>query len=226
MLPLLITRPEPSAGQSLCRAFDLGLKAHSLPLFAAHAADWAVPDPESYDALLITSAQTIWLGGAGVLKLVSLPVYAVGAASAAAARAAGFHVKQVGDSDGKTLLVQMQAKGVRRILWLNGRDHTQLDGGKIQLHTLPCYAVDRVVPPTAWDALIAQPAVIMAHSTRAAEYIAELTISGRRHLILLAISAKVAAAAGTGWGAVHVAEQPHDAAMLAVAVKLCHKQPQ
>jgi uroporphyrinogen-III synthase len=224
-LPLLITRPQPVADQSCQRALAMGLDAHSLPLFAAQPLEWAVPDIGRYDALLVTSAQAMRLGGAGLQRLQSLPVYAVGAASADAARAAGFRVEQVGDSDGQTLLGDMQAAGIRSILWLNGRDHSDLDGGSAQLHRLPCYAVDRVSPPAGWQELSAKAAVLMAHSTRAADYLNHLVPMPRDHLRLIAISAKVAAAAGAGWGHIAIADDPSDAAMLAVATKLCHKQP-
>lgn len=224
--PLLIIRPQPVAERSLERAKVLGLDAHSLPLFAAHAIKWKVPDPAGYDALLITSAQSIRLGGAGLDQLKSLPVYAVGAASASAARDAGFRLAQVGDSDGNTLLADMQAQALRSILWLNGRDHSALNGGLAALHPLPCYAVDRVPPPDGFYDLIRQQAVIMAHSTRAAIYLADLLSTDRSQLTIIAISPKVAAASGSGWADVLVAEQPHDAAMLAVALKLCHKQGQ
>ncbi|MCC2601411.1 uroporphyrinogen-III synthase [Sphingopyxis yananensis] len=224
-LPLLIIRPQPVAEQSCQRAQALGLDAHSLPLFAAQAIRWAVPDIAPYDALLVTSAQAMRLGGAGLQQLLPLPVYAVGAASADAARAKGFRVEQVGDSDGQTLLGEMQTKGIRTILWLNGRDHSVLDGGLAQLHRLPCYAVDRIAPPPQWHDLVKNEAVLMAHSTRAAEYLNDLVPSPRDHLTLIAISSKVAAAAGAGWGQMLVADHPTDAAMLAVAAKLCHKQP-
>jgi uroporphyrinogen-III synthase len=224
--PLLILRPNPVAQRSLDHAAALGLNAHSLPLFAARAIAWAVPDPSTYDALLITSAQSLRLGGAGLRQLLSLPVYAVGAASAAAATQAGFQVAGVGDSDGKNLIADMQAQGIRSILWLTGRENSALDGGTAALQVLPCYAVDRIKPPDAWQELIREPAVIMAHSTRAAQYLAELIADARGHLTVIAISAKVAAAAGSGWAELLVADQPTDAAMLAVATKLCHKRGQ
>jgi uroporphyrinogen-III synthase len=91
------------------------------------------------------------------------------------------------------------------------------------LTPLPCYAVDPVEPPADWAALLAAPAVLLAHSARAAARISVLVGSARTHLALVAISDRAAAAAGMGWADLAVAGRPDDAAMLAQAHSICHK---
>jgi len=222
-LPLIVTRPDPGGAATVSRARAVGLDARHCPLFAVHALAWTAPDPAHFDALLLTSAQAARLGGDGLARLAVLPVHAVGAATAEAARAAGLSVVEVGATDGQTLIDAMTSRGIERILWLCGRDRTRFDARGAAISAIACYAADAVAPPDDWPALVDAPAILLAHSRRAAERIADLVPGRRAHLMLGAISVKAAAAAGAGWGNVAVAERPDDAAMLALACALCHK---
>lgn len=222
-LPLIITRPEPGNCATLARALELGLDAHVIPLFAARALPWTAPSPARFDALLLTSAQAVRLAGPQLARLASLPVYAVGAATADAASAAGLTVIQTGEADAQSLLDGMTSGQTARILWLCGRDRSALDPRGAALEPLACYAVDAAEPSAAWVSLIATPAVLLAHSARAAQRISDLVGPLRAHLTLVAISPAVAAAAGDGWAGLAAATQPTDAALLAQAHALCHK---
>lgn len=222
-LPLIVTRADPGGRETVARARAAGLNAVHVPLFAAQALAWTMPDAANFDALLITSAQAPRLAGAGLERLADLPAYAVGQASADAARAAGLNIIEVGDSDGRALIDGMVAQGVERILWLNGRDHSDLTGGGANLFPLPCYAVDPLPRPPEWDRLIAAPAVVMAYSSRGAEQAALLAGEARARLMMVAISDKVARAAGAGWSRVAIAGQPTDADMVEQARFLCQK---
>jgi uroporphyrinogen-III synthase len=202
----------------------MGLDAHAMPLFAARALPWSPPDPSAFDALLLTSAQAARLAGAGLACLAALPVHAVGEATARAARAAGLRVATTGPGTAQGLFDALASRGGERILWLCGRERTAFDARGADLVPLPVYAADPVDPPPGWAALIAAPAVVMAHSARGARRIADLAGAARKHLTLLAISVKAASAAGPGWGDVCISEQPDDAAMLAQAHALCHKE--
>ena len=88
---------------------------------------------------------------------------------------------------------------------------------------LPVYAVDPVDPAAGWRDSVAAPAVVLAHSARIAARAADLAGAAVKHLTLLAISAAAADAAGDGWAEKAVSPRPDDAAMLAEAVRLCHK---
>ena len=57
-----------------------------MPLFSVESLAWKVPDAASFDALLLTSANAVRQAGAGLTQLRGLPVHAVGAATATAAR--------------------------------------------------------------------------------------------------------------------------------------------
>jgi len=222
-LPLIVTRPEPGNAATIGRAKALGLDARAMPLFAAHPLNWTAPKVADFDALLLTSAQAVRLAGPALATLSSLPVHAVGAATAEAAKAAGLAVAMAGAADAQSLLDVMTSENIRRILWLCGRDRSEFEVHGAVLEPLPCYAVDPVDPPAQWAELIAAPAVILAHSARAAHRIAELVRPARAHLALVAISPVVAAEAGTGWAELTASAQPDDAAMLALARALCHK---
>ena len=222
-LPLIVTRPEPGNAATVERAKKLGFDARAMPLFAARSLKWTVPAAEDFDALLLTSAFAAKLAGPDLAKLSSLAVYAVGAATARAAESAGLTVAMTGSADAQRLLDDMTSKDIRTILWLCGRERSEFDARGAVITALPCYAVEPARPPAEWSTLIAAPAVLLAHSARAAQRISDLVGGARSHLAVVAISASVAAAAGGGWRDLAIAGQPDDAAMLAEARNLWHK---
>ena len=221
--PVLVTRAEPGNAATVARLKATGLDAQAMPLFAAVPIDWSAPDPADFDVLLLTSAQAVRLAGPGLAGLASLPVHAVGEMTAAAARGAGLNVAVTGTRGAQALIDTMTSPENKRILWLCGRDRSDLDARGARLMALSCYAVDPVDPPSGWDALIAQPVILLAHSARGAERIAALTEGRRAGLSLVAISPVAAAIAGDGWAAVTVTDRPDDAAMVTAAVDLCKK---
>lgn len=222
-VPLIVTRPEPGNAATAEKAKKLGFDARAMPLFAARSLEWSAPAAENFDALLLTSAFAAKLAGPDLDKLSSLPVYAVGAATARAAEAAGLTVAMTGSADAQRLLDDMASQDIRTILWLCGRDRSEFDARGAAITALPCYTVAPVAPPAEWSALIAAPAILLAHSARGAQRISDLAGGARSHLALVAISASVAAAAGEGWRDLAIARQPDDAAMLAEARALWHK---
>lgn len=221
--PLIVTRPEPGNAATVRRARAMGFAVHAMPLFAAHPVEWRAPAAEDFDALLLTSAFAARLGGAELAGLASLPVHAVGEATARAAEAAGLAVARTGTADAQQLLDAMTSQDIRAILWLCGRDRSEFDARGAAITPLPCYAVDPVPPPAAWAGLTAAPAVLLVHSSRAAKRVSDLVGAARAHLSLAAISPKAAAAAGEGWRDVAVADRPDDVAILAQARALWHK---
>lgn len=221
-LPLIVTRADPGGAATAARAQAMGLDARHLPLFEARPLAWVIPEGD-FDALLATSAQALRLAGPRLQALANLPVWAVGEATAEAARMAGMAVAAAGTADAQALLDAMASAGIGRALWLCGRERSKPDSRGIDLVALPVYAVDEVDPGRDWSVAIAAPAAVLAHSTRGAARIAALAGTARKHLLLVAISEKAAAAAGDGWAHVAIAARPDDAAMLAQAHALCHK---
>ena len=107
MTRVLVLRPEPGASETVERAREHGLEAISIPLFAIEPLAWETPRADAFDALLLTSANAVRHGGHGLNALRGLPVYAVGPATADAARGAGFGIAGVGPSDIDALLAMV-----------------------------------------------------------------------------------------------------------------------
>jgi uroporphyrinogen-III synthase len=211
-MKLLIVRPQPGADESAARARALGLEPIVAPLFETGPLAWATPDPRNFDAVLLTSANAARLGGEGLRPLLALPCYAVGERTAEAARAAGFGDVRAGPSDGAALAALAEADRAASLLHLGGRDHVAVVGAT----HIAVYASE---PAGALPAELGE-AVALLHSQRAASRFAELA-TNRAGIVIAAISAQVAEAAGPGWKQVAVAAAPRDEALLELAAKLC-----
>jgi uroporphyrinogen-III synthase len=218
MRKLLLLRPEPGLSASAERARQMGMEVIACPLFRIEPVAWVAPDPASYDALLLTSANAIRHGGAQLDMLKALPVHAVGAATADAARSAGFLVASTGAGTVADLLTALPRP--MRLLHVAGEDYREADGRQhIDRRTVyrsatiehPC------LPPL--DGL-----VVAVHSPRAGSRLAQLT-DERERTAVAAISAAAAEAVGNGWERVEVAGEPDDPSLLALAAMLCHTSP-
>lgn len=221
---IFVIRPEPGLQSTLRAARDMGLAAIGLPLFEVLPLQWDVPDPAAFDALLLGSANAVRHGGAGLEALRSLPVHAVGQATAQAAREAGFEVARMGES-GLQSVLDANAEPTR-YLRLGGVETVPLQPG---IHAITARAVYdvRAMPITgsAQVGLRTGKPVVLLHSGAAARHFAAEAdrIGLDRGAILLAcIGARVAAAAGPGWAAVHSASRPDDAALLELSRDMCH----
>ncbi len=219
-LPLVITRPEPAASATADRARSMGLTVWVAPLFELRATAWQPPDPDGFDAVIITSANAIRLGGAAVQTYLHLPLLAVGEASAAFARDAGFANVSAGVADGQALITLAAQAGYRRLLHLCGHTHKSLkhpDGVIVQAIV---YSAEIIDPPPQLPS--AGPCVATAYSPRAAARLAELVMD-RRQTHIIAISPAAAEAAGSGWCSVQTAPFPTESAMLALAAQICEQ---
>lgn len=213
---LVVLRPEPGNSATLARARAAGFDAHALPLFAVEPVAWAVPDPAQHDALILTSANSLRFGGDGVQALRGVPVFAVGAHTADAARAHGFDVVATGSGNAGDILALAARHGVARALHLTGEDRT-LEAGGILSVVIPVYrSAAAAIPP---DALAVLPdSVALLHSARAARRIGALVDAAgldRARIGLAAFSPAIATAAGHGWRTIATAATPDDAALFA-----------
>jgi uroporphyrinogen-III synthase len=216
-LRILVLRPEPVASATVRKARERGLDAIAVPLFEVEPVEWQVPNPAELDGLLLTSANAVRYAGAGLEKLKSLPVYAVGAATADVAREAGFTIAQVGSAGLDQLLGSLDP-GLR-LLHLCGEDRTESDA-KQKITPVVAYRSRAVQAP---DLSLAAGSVALIHSPRAGRRFAEL-VSERETVAIIAISQAAAAAAGSGWKSVQSAGQPTDEALLALAASLCNNR--
>jgi uroporphyrinogen-III synthase len=211
---LLLLRPEPGLSASVELARSFGLEVIACPLFRVEPVDWISPDPADFDALLLTSANAVRHGGAGLGQFRKLPVHAVGAATAQAARDAGFEVATVGSTDVMALLDQLPAS--LRLLQLAGEDRRETgDSHQVtQIRVYRSVAIeDPRLPPL-------KGLVAAVHSPRAGARLAELADS-RPETAVAAISDAAAAACGEGWERIEAAPEPSDSSLLALAARLC-----
>ncbi len=223
MIRAFAIRPDPGCATTVAAARAAGLAAQGFPLFAVRPLDWEPPEGP-FDALLAGSANAFRHGGAGLSALRDLPVLAVGTATAAAARAAGFAVSQAGGGSLQDLLDTL-GPAPQRLLRLAGADRVELaPPPQVVLVERSVYASEPVPLPGALAELLIEPAVVLLHSgTAAAHFAAEcdrLAID-RSRLRLAALAPRILAAAGEGWADAANAATPDDAALLALARRMC-----
>lgn len=219
MRRVLVLRPEPGASATVERARRQGLDAVAVRLFEIEPLEWEAPDPGAFDGLLLTSANAVRYGGDGVQKLRGLPVYAVGEATADAARDAGFEIAATGDAGVDRLLGSIE--GDLHLLHPCGEDRRAPADSRRRITSISVYRARPIEEP---DLSAAKCAVALIHSPRAGGRFAEL-VSERESVAIAAISAAAAQSVGSGWGGVETAEQPSDDALLALAARLCNNPP-
>jgi uroporphyrinogen-III synthase len=218
MRRIAVLRPEPGNEATAARVEAIGLEAVRLPLFDVVPLPWSAPEPEQFDALLLTSANAVRVAGDRLALFRSLPVLAVGRATADAARLAGLEVMLTGRSDAASLIDQAERSGKSRMLHLGGRDRTVDRGGPVA-QVIAVYASEPV--PISADRLRAlQASVALLHSARAALRLGELLAAHgqpREAIGIAAFSAAVAKVAGAGWASIAIAAAPSDTALIEAA---------
>jgi uroporphyrinogen-III synthase len=225
--PLLIVRPEPGAAATAKRAVAEGWQGVISPIFAIEQVAWSAPDAARYDALIVTSANAVRQAGPVLIRYQSLPVYAVGGATARALKRAGFKTIRTGRGDVTALLALAAEDGVASALHLAGADHRDADHDAIRLdrhivyRSAPLPALNR----SAIDMLTRGGAIVLLHSGRAAQHFAELCDHHgilRSKVAVAGLSPVILDSAGAGWSATIAADTPDDLALLAAAASLCH----
>ncbi|HEX7819197.1 MAG TPA: uroporphyrinogen-III synthase [Sphingobium sp.] len=216
--PVLVLRPDPGAARTGEALDKLGFRPVLYPLFAVEPVDWTPPDPADFDAVLVTSANAMRLGGPGLSRYCRLPLFAVGETSAKAATKAGFHSVVAGGGNAVFTLPLIMAAGHRRVLHLCGmevRDHDDLG---LSILRIPVYGT---VPAGDAEGLRraiprARGVFALIHSPRAGERLDELvTVEDRRHITIVAISGAASEACGSGWHDRVIAGAATDEALLA-----------
>lgn len=213
MRRLIVLRPQPGARSTLESAREAGFDAVSIPLFEIEPLAWTVPDPTEFDGLLLTSANAARNAGE---ELRRLPVYAVGEATAIAAREGGLSVAATGAAGADQLLGSIDPD--LNLLHLCGEDRREPKAPQ-RITTVEVYRAKAIEAP---DLRAVPNSVVLIHSPRAGERLAEL-VRDRGSIVVAAISPAAAEAVGGGWAAVDSAEDPNDLALLALAARLCNK---
>jgi len=220
--PLLILRPEPGGTKTTAAAKAAGFEARHYPLFAISALPWTALEPQAFDALLFTSANAARHGGGQLALYHDLPAFAVGAATAEAARESGFAHVTEGQADVDAIVRTIVEHGHHRVLHLAGAQVRRFDAGRLQMRRVAVYEASPIGDAAGLGALLTPGAVILVHSPRAGRRLATLVGEGRRKdIAIVAISGEALAACGRHWGMGLAAPTPDDKALLALAGELC-----
>lgn len=186
-----------------------------------------------YAALAVTSANALRATGASpaIARFTSLPLFALGAQTANAAREAGFsHVEMAGgDANALGAMLAQRLPAGARVLYLAGenraRDLAALTApAKVTIETLVVYrarAAERFKEATAEKLRAREIDAVLHFSPRSAAIFVTLVrkvrlesaLSSIRHLCL---SDAVAAALSAAGGKVEIAARPEEAALLAL----------
>jgi uroporphyrinogen-III synthase len=219
----LALRPEPGLSATLARAGAMGLAVTGHAISEIRPVAWECPDPAGIDGLLIGSANAILHGGDQLEHLTDKPVYAVGEATATAARAAGFTVAMTGSGGLQGVLDAIP--GRCHLLRIAGEERIDLTPppGVTFAEVIAYRSVALPLDPAV--ALLASgEALVLLHSAAtAAHFAAECDRLGmaRTQVSLAALGPRIAAAAGEGWRAVHTAVRPDEATLVQLAFDLC-----
>lgn len=216
---IAVLRPEPGNRVTASAIEARGYSAIRMPLFDVRALAWDAPDADAFDALILTSANAIRHGGPGLSTLLRLPVYAVGAATAEAARQAGFDVACVGTEGAEALVAAAGAAGTRRALHLAGRERT-LEPGDIVAQVITVYASE---PEAPQDVARLAGSIALVQSARAGARLGclvDTTGIGRGGILVVAVSSRAAEAAGEGWERVVVPDDLRSEALIDAAIAL------
>ncbi len=224
MTQLFVIRPQPGCEATTVAARDMGLNAQAFPLFDVRPLGWEPPPPESFDALLIGSANALRHGGSALEGYRGKPAYAVGASTAEAARAAGLAIAGTGEG-GLQALLRNIAPHHRRLLRLAGRERVALTPPEgITLTEREVYASAPMPASLELVERLRAGGVVLLHSGEAARHFAALcdanTVS-RAALAIAALGPRIAVVAGTGWAALASAASADDQALLALAGRMC-----
>ncbi|WP_017665858.1 uroporphyrinogen-III synthase [Porphyrobacter sp. AAP82] len=220
---LLAVRPEPGLSATLDKARTGGAAITGLPLSAIRPLAWDCPDPAGIDGLLIGSANAILHGGPHLARLAAKPVFAVGEATAAAARAAGLSVAMTGSGGLQGVLDAIAPP--RHLLRIAGEEHVPLvpPAGVTFAEVIAYRSAPLPLDPAA-PLLGSGEALVLLHSAAtASHFAAECDRLGlaRARITLAALGPRIAAAAGEGWAGVHTAARPDEGTLLQLAFDLC-----
>ena len=223
---ILVTRPEPGASATAVRLAALGHDTLVAPLLTVEPVAWDLPS-ERPDAVVMTSANAARHGGDALTVLTGFRLYAVGAATAAAAQAAGFIDVTTGEGDAQAVLALAASHGVTRALHLAGEDRIDSDVPPgLTLDVATVYRAVAVALSEGAAAALAEGQIdlVLLFSPRTARIFAYgCDTAVRAGTAIAALNPAVAAAAGPGWQSVITAPEPNEAALLAAAGLTCEK---
>jgi uroporphyrinogen-III synthase len=211
-----VTRAQPGADRTAGRLTDLGCQPVVAPVLTIRPLPFIPPAPETVAALAFTSANGVaaFTKAAGGFR--GHPVFTVGAATAEAARAAGFTHVQSADGDAQALARLVAEAAPSSPVLVPGAaqpaaDLQSLIGSALSILQLPVYdAAETDIPAPDFDA-------VLIHSPRAARTVAaRLSPEAAHGRIAIAISPAAAEPlAAFPFAERRIAAAPTEASLLA-----------
>lgn len=232
-LRVLVTRPEPGAARTAATLARRGHVPLTLPLTATAAIDpGPAPEAGAFDAVAVTSQAALRHLPAAWRKAIGhLPLYAVGAATAEAARPdwQGEVVSANGDAAALVDLLSTRIPHAR-LLYPCGRTRMpfledRLAAAEMTVRAVEVYATRRLaVSPGEVESFIGSGGIdaVLVHSAAGAAALVDFMSQGAvaplfEHSRLLCISARAARALGGGFDdRIAIAAHPDEAALLAL----------
>ncbi|MGO4406853.1 uroporphyrinogen-III synthase [Bosea sp. RAF48] len=228
---VFVFRPRPDAERTARAIADHGFEPVLAPLFDVVRLPGAAPEA-AFDAIVLTSGNAVPALTEGPAGWRDLPVFAVGARTAAKVREAGLEDARSADGDRNDLieLIKRTLPAPAKLLMIVGRDRKEDVPDRLKAAG---YAV------TLWTAYAAEPVTVLPEDTQAAlrhgqpgDAALHYSARGARTFITLAQAAGVSDAAlelthvvlsadvaapliAAGASTVLVAEHPEEAGMLA-----------
>ncbi len=225
MTSVWVTRAEPGAQATAARLRERGLDPLVAPLLETRVLRQPPPDMEGVAALGFTSANGV-RAFADLSPIRDLPVFAVGAATARAAREAGFGqvAASAGDVGALAVFIVAQWPGPRGLVLNPGAAEPagdlvgDLAAFGVGARRLDVYETAEIEPSPEQLRLAMAAHFVLVHSPRAAKVLGRLLRpDGAPTLHALCLSPAVAAALhGTPLGGVTAAAEPDEADLLAL----------
>lgn len=223
---VFVLRPQPGLEATLGAAARLGIDAAGLPLAEVCAVKWHPPNDDSFDALLIGSANAIRHGGDALARWRGHEAMVVGEATAAAAREAGLEVVATGSGGLQSLLDDCNF-GVQptRLLRLSGEKHVPLSPPSgVAIDTRVVYRVEYLELSDQQADSMRDGGIILLHSAEMARHFAkqfEQQSLRKERFAIAALAPRIAEAAGDGWRELGVSSTPTDKALLELVRNMC-----
>ncbi|MFN4114079.1 MAG: uroporphyrinogen-III synthase [Sphingomonadaceae bacterium] len=222
---LVVLRPEPGLSATVDLAQEYGFAVTAVPMSEAQPVAWQAPQRDSFDALLLGSANALRHGGDALAGYRGCPALVVGEATARAARDAGLEVAATGTGGLQSVLDQIAGAPFSRLLRLAGEGRVALDPpAGVSMETRVVYRMRYL--PLAGEALAAVRAgsIVLLHSGEAARHFAaecSRCAIDRSGVAIAALAPRIAEAAGPGWRRVAAPPLANDRALLELARDMC-----
>ena len=229
---ILVTRPERDAARTAEKLVALGHQVTIDPVLVVEPVA-CEPPTGSYQAITVTSASALRMieRDSRLWSFRSLPLFAVGAHTGAAARATGFETVNVaeGDADALARLIASKVETGARVLYIAGEEQSRdlaamLEPAKIFVDTLVVYharparqlsdATLRALQGAELDAVLHYSPRSAANFVALAEKAGQAAALRRLHHYCLSVA--VAAPLNAAGATTEIAATPDEAALLAL----------